>query len=117
MRKSKLESYEDILGALVEKPLTIDRIAYETSMDCAVLNQRLDVLIKNGLVEERFSNKKTRYAVTEKGMAVFKTLNFQKYFEKVANTIRMMDEAVHVIPIISENSQSKEKKAMGNEKY
>jgi len=111
MRKSKLETYEDVLGALVKKPLTIDKIAYETDMDCAVLSQRLDVLIKNGLVEERVSNTKVRYAITERGIAVFKTLNFQKYFEKVANTIRTMDDAVHIIPVISEEQQQEGKES------
>jgi len=117
MRKSKLETYEDILEALVKKPLTIDSIAYETDMDCAVLSERLDVLIKNGLVEERFSNNEVLYAITERGIAVFKTLNFQKYFEKVADTIRTMDEAIHIIPTISEGSNRKETKAGENENY
>jgi predicted transcriptional regulator len=108
MRRSKLESYEDVLGALVKKPLTIDGIAYKTSMDCNSLRKRLDYLIKYSLVEERISSKKTVYALTERGVAVFKTLNFQKYLEMVADTIRAMDEATHVIPIISERD-SKEK--------
>ena len=102
MRRSKLESYEDVLGALVKKPLAIDGIAYKTNMDCNSLRKRLDYLIKYSLVEERTSSKKTLYAITERGVAVFKTLNFQKYLEMVADTIRAMDEAIHVIPIISE---------------
>jgi predicted transcriptional regulator len=108
MRRSKLESYEDVLGALVKKPLTIDSIAYKTSMDCITLRKRLDYLIKYSLVEERISSKKILYAITERGIAVFKTLNFQKYLEMVANTIMAMDEAIRVIPIISERD-SKEK--------
>jgi predicted transcriptional regulator len=111
MRRSKLESYEAILGTLVRKPLTIDRIAYETSMDCAVLKQRLDFLLNNSLVEERESIGKTLYALTEKGMAVVKTLNFQKYFEKVANTIRLMDEALQVLPAISGNTEKNEEES------
>lgn len=108
MRRSKLESYEVILSALVKKPSTIDRIAYETDMDCAVLKQRLDFLLKNLLVEERDSSRKTLYAITEKGITVLKTLSFQKYFEKVANTIRMVDEALQVLPSISGNNDKKE---------
>jgi len=108
MRRSKLESYEDILGTLVKKPLTIDGIAYKTSMDCNNLKKRLEQLTKHSLVEKRTSNKKTLYAITERGVAVFKTLNFQKYLEMVAGTIMAMDEAIHVIPIISEhNSEEK----------
>jgi predicted transcriptional regulator len=108
MRRSKLESYEDILGALVKKPLTIDGIAYKTNMDCNSLRKRIEHLIKYSLVEKRISNKKALYAITERGVAVFKTLNFQKYLEMVANTIRAMDEATNVIPIISERN-NKEK--------
>jgi predicted transcriptional regulator len=108
MRRSKLESYEDILGALVKKPLTIDGIAYKTNIDCVILRRRLDFLMENGLVKERISSKKILYAITERGIAVFKTLNFQKYLEMVANTIIAMDEAIHVIPIISERD-NKEK--------
>jgi predicted transcriptional regulator len=101
MRRSKLESYEAILGALVKKPLTIDRTAYETDMDCAVIKQRLDFLLKNSLVEERKQSRKTLYAIRERGVSVLKTLNFQKYLEKVANTIRMMDEALQTVPNVS----------------
>jgi len=108
MRRSKLESYEDVLGALVKKPLAIDGIAYKTNIDCVILRRRLDFLMENGLVKERILSKKILYAITERGIAVFKTLNFQKYLEMVANTIRAMDEAIHVIPIISERD-NKEK--------
>jgi len=108
MRRSKLESYEAILGALVKKPLSIDNIAYETDMDCSLLKQRLDSLLKNSLVEERNISAKTRYAITEKGVAVLKTLSFQKYFEKVANSIRMVDEALQVLPEISGTKESEE---------
>lgn len=107
MRRSKLESYEDILGALVKKPLSIDVIAYETSMDCTFLRKSLGFLMKYSLVEERSSSKKTLYAITERGVAVFKTLNFQKYLEKVVNTIKVMDEAFQVIPTISERNDKK----------
>ncbi|HML02918.1 MAG TPA: winged helix-turn-helix domain-containing protein [Candidatus Bathyarchaeia archaeon] len=108
MRRSKLESYEAILGALVKKPLSIDNIAYETDMECSLLKQRLDSLLKNSLIEERYLSTKTHYAITEKGVAVLKTLSFQKYFEKVANSIRMVDEALQVLPEISRIKESEE---------
>jgi predicted transcriptional regulator len=107
MRKSKLESYEEILGTLVKKPLTIEKISYGTNMDCTLLRQRLGFLIEQNLVEERSSSKKTLYAITERGLAVYKTLNFQKYLEKVVNTIKVMDEAFQVIPTISERNGKK----------
>jgi predicted transcriptional regulator len=108
MRRSKLESYEAILGALVKKPLTIDGIAYEADMDCAVVEQRLDFLIQNELVHERIAGRKTAYALTERGITVLKTLNFQKYLEKVASTIRAMDEALQALPTISKVRHQKE---------
>jgi predicted transcriptional regulator len=103
MRRSKLESYEAILEALVEKPLNIDKIAYRTNIDCTVLARHLDRLIKNGLVEERPSIKKTVYAITERGIAVFKTLNFQKYLEKVTASLRTIDDALQTMPLISKS--------------
>jgi predicted transcriptional regulator len=108
MRRSKLETYEAILEALIKKPSTIDRISYETDIDCATLRQRLDSLLKNSLVEERSTSRKTFYAITERGLAVLKTLNFQKYLEKVANTIKVMDEALQLLPTMSGYSNEKE---------
>jgi predicted transcriptional regulator len=117
MRRSKLESYEDILGALVKKPSTIDNIAYETNMNCPILTQRLDFLIKYGLVQERSSSRKKLYSITERGIAVFKALNFQKYLEKVANTIRAMDDAFQVLSAISESNGEDENKAGKTKSY
>jgi len=97
MRKSKLESYEDILQALVSSPLTLDRIAYETNMNCEIVRQRLDFLARNGLIEERESRKKNLFATTEKGAAVIKTLSFERYLGKIANKVRAIDEALEVI--------------------
>ncbi len=108
MRKSKLESYVDILEALVNKPLTIDHIAYEINMDCTILRQHLDFLIKNGLVEERGSEKRMPYAITEKGIAVLRALNFQKYFGKISNKIRVIDEALEIIRKLEKNERGKE---------
>jgi predicted transcriptional regulator len=108
MRKSKLESYVDILEALVNKPLTIDHTSYEINVDCTILRQHLDFLIKNGLVEERKSEKRTLYAVTEKGIAVLRALSFQKYFGKISNKIRVIDEALEIIRKLEKNEQGKE---------
>jgi predicted transcriptional regulator len=108
MRRSKLEFCEDILGALIKKPLTVDILAYETNIGCTLLGQPLEFLIKNSLVEERVSEKKKTYAITEKGTAVLKALNFQKYLERVSNAVRVMDEALQTISTISERSNKKE---------
>jgi predicted transcriptional regulator len=108
MRKSKLESYENILEALVNEPLTLDHIAYEINMVCTILRQHLDFLIKNSLVEERGSDKRTLYAITEKGMAVLRALNFQKYLGKISNKIRVIDEALEIIRKLEKSEREKE---------
>lgn len=108
MRKSKLESYIDILEALVNKPLTLDHIAYEINIECMILRQHLDFLIKNSLVEERKSEKRTLYAITEKGIAVLRALNFQKYFGKISNKMRVIGEALEIIHKLEKNEQGKE---------
>jgi len=106
MRKSKLEAYEAILDALVSKPLTVENIAYEADMDCTVLSQRLDYLLENGLVELRAMGRKGGYAITERGVAVLKALNFQKYLARIANKLTLIDEALQVI---SKHSRDLEK--------
>jgi predicted transcriptional regulator len=110
MRRSKLESYEAILEVLVKGPLTIDKIAYKINMNCTVLVRYLDFLMKNDLAEKRPSNKKTVYAITERGMAVFKTLNLQKYLEKVTASLRAIDDALQTMPILSKRIDEQEDK-------
>jgi predicted transcriptional regulator len=110
MRRSKLESYEVILDVLAKEPTTVDKIAYRVNMDCTVLERYIGFLMENGLVEERFSGKKTLYAITERGMAVFKTLNFQKYLEKVTASLKALDDALQAVPLISKGINEREKK-------
>lgn len=109
MRRSKLETYEAILEVLAKEPLTIDSIAYKTSVDCASLTRYMDFLMRNCLVEERFSGKKTLYAITERGNAVFKALNLQKYLNRISKSIRAIDDALQVLPVISRDSDEQEK--------
>jgi predicted transcriptional regulator len=97
MRRSKLESYEAILEALVNKPLPFEHIAFETAMDCAVLGERMGFLMENGLVESREMGKKGDYAITERGVAVLKALNFQKYLDRVADKLTLIDEALGTV--------------------
>jgi predicted transcriptional regulator len=116
VHRSKLESYQAILEALVKKPLSVDRIAYETTMDCNTLNRRLNFLMENGLVEERLLPKKTLYAITERGVAVFKTLNFNRYLEKISDTLSAIDDAMQTIPVISKDYKETEE-TREDEKY
>lgn len=79
------------MAALAKRPLTVDSIAYKTNMDCTVLGQYLESLMKNGLVVEKVTAKKKLYAITERGLSVFRTLSFQRYLEKIAKTIKTVN--------------------------
>ena len=115
MRRSKLESYEAILEALVKKPQTVEHLAYEVDMECTRACRLLGFLAENGLVKERPLPKNTQYAITERGVAVFKTLNFRKYLEKVSSSISTLNDAMHTLPILSRDYQHQSEGQ--NEKY
>ena len=87
MRRSKLESYEDVLQALVNKPLTFEHLMQATNLDDALLKRCLDFLKKNSLVEERTVGKKTLYAITERGITVL------KYFRELNSVLQITEEA------------------------
>lgn len=107
MRKSKLETYEDILEVVVDRALAVEEIAYEINMDCTVLHERLEFLLKNDLVQERMSGDEQKYAATERGIAVLKALNFQRYLKKVQDKLMVIDDALQVI---SKHGRDMEKK-------
>ena len=109
MRKSKLETYEDILEALLLGPQTVDALAYRMTIHCAIVTQRLDFLIQQGLVAERPSDEETAYAITERGAAVLKALNFEKYLKRVANTIKTVDDAYQILPMMSKDEDQRER--------
>jgi predicted transcriptional regulator len=117
MRKSKLEQYENVLHALVKKQLTVDSIAYECNMDCVALHQRLDFLVKNRLVEEENYKEKKLYALTKRGLAIFKTLTITKRLEKLQTTTKMINDALQALPALSEQNEETPKRTKRNEKY
>ena len=105
MPRSKLEKYVDILEVLVPKPLKFEKISYKTDMKCSMLKRYLTFLISHKLVEERFlAKEKTVYAITERGLAVFKTLQAQKYFQKLKNILPVVEEASEVGPLLSKHA-------------
>ena len=108
MRRSKLETYEAILGALAKKPTKIDRLAFIIGLDCDNLKKNLDFLIDNGLVKEIFLPKGTSYSATDRGIAVFKTLDYQKCFKKIRDRLAAIDEAMRVAPEASKISEDSE---------
>jgi predicted transcriptional regulator len=117
MQRSKLELYEEILYALVNKHLTVDAIAYACNMDCVALRQRLDFLLQHGLVEEKSFSKTTCYALTRRGMAIFKTMALTKRLQKLQTTMKQIDETLQTIPSLSEYSAEKAKRQKQNKNY
>ncbi len=74
MRRSKLETYLDILNTLALKgPLKLTHIMYKSNLNCNVLKEQLDFLMKNSLVEERIlAKERVVYALTQRGSNVLK---------------------------------------------
>jgi len=88
MRRSKLEMYIDILSVLAHKgPLRLTHIMYKANVNCSVLKEYLDFLIKQGLVEERALKKEhVVYAVTQRGITVL------KYFKELKQVLPIVEE-------------------------
>ena len=99
MRRSKLEMYVDILKVLARHgPLKLTHIMYKANVNCTVLKQYLDFLVRQNLVEEQTIRKKrnkTRvvYAITERGITVL------KYFRELNRALQITEEA-NKIPVL-----------------
>src|SRR4030066_216178 len=92
MKRSKLEMYVDILKVLaVRGPLKLTHIMYKANVNCSVLSEYLEFLLKQGLVEERRVKKNRNvYAVTQQGLTVLKSFR----------------ELTQALPIIEEKRQT-----------
>jgi predicted transcriptional regulator len=74
MRRSKIEMYVDVLRVLAAKPLKLTHIMYKANMNCNVVTQVLDFMLKQGLVEKKVAGKRTVvYASTTLGASVLKS--------------------------------------------
>lgn len=100
MYRSKLEICEAILETLIKRPMKIDTIAYKTNMDCLTVKRYLDFLRDNGLVEERISDRGQFYAISWRGRAIFRVLNFQRQMDKLTRTVRAVDVTVEKPPAL-----------------
>ncbi len=99
MSPSKLEKYVTILEELALRPLKIDAIAYRTKIDCTSVKRSLDFLIRNGLIVKRGSNSKREvYAISERGVSVFRTLR----------TLRQLEELKKSLPAAAEQTSEEE---------
>ncbi len=81
--------YVGILRVLAHKgPLKLTHIMYKANVNCKVLKENLDFLIKQELVQERVVGRgRTVYAVTQRGITVL------KYFREVEQVLPIMEEA------------------------
>src|SRR5674476_1314436 len=88
MRRSKLETYIDILKVLAHRgPLKLTHIMYKANVNCSILNESLDFLIKQGLVEKRTIKKEhIVFAVTQRG------INVLKYFRELTLALPIIEE-------------------------
>ena len=95
VRRSKLEMYVDILTVLAHRgPLKLTHVMYKANVNCSVLKEYLDFLIKQGLVEERTVGKRrVVYAVTQRGITVL------KYFKELKQVLPIVEEARNQVSI------------------
>jgi len=95
MRRSKLEMYVDILRVLAHRgPLKLTHIMYKANVNCSVLKQYLEFLIKQNLVEERTVGKRrVVYAITQRGITVL------KYFRELKQVLPIVEESRNKLPI------------------
>ena len=94
MRRSKLEMYVDILKVLALRgPLKLTHIMYKANVNCSVLSEYLEFLLKQGLVEERHVKKnRTVYAVTQNGFTVLKS------FRELSQALPIVEEEKRQAP-------------------
>jgi predicted transcriptional regulator len=94
MRKSKLESYEEILKTIAQHHSTLPAIAFACNMDCTILKQRLEFLIESQLVKEEIVSTKSSYTITPRGVTVLKTLTVTRLLERVQSTVKLTEETL-----------------------
>ena len=96
MRRSKLEMYIDILKVLAHRgPLKLTHIMYKANVNCSVLKEYLEFLIRQNLVEEKtIGKKRIVYAITQRGITVL------KYFRELKTMLPTLEEETAKIPPI-----------------
>ena len=94
MRRSKLEMYVAILKVLALRgPLKLTHIMYKANVNCSVLSEYLEFLLKQELVEERHVKKnRIVYAVTQHGLTVLKS------FRELSQALPIVEEEKRQAP-------------------
>ncbi len=79
----------DILRVLAYKgPLKLTHIMYKANINCSLLKEYLDYLLKQGLVEERIIGKGiVVFAITQRGITVLKN------FHELEQVLPIVEEA------------------------
>jgi len=87
--------YVDILKVLAQRgPLKVTHIMYKANVNCSVLKEDLDFLLRQNLVEERTVRKqKVVFAVTQRGITVL------KYFKELKQVLPIVEENRNETPI------------------
>jgi len=95
LRRSKLEMYVDILKVLAQRgPLKLTHVMYKANVNCSVLKEYLEFLIKQNLIEERtIGKRRVVYAVTQRGITVL------KYFRELKQVLPIVEESRNFMPI------------------
>lgn len=87
--------YIDILQVLSHRgPLKLTHVMYKANVNCKVLKEYVDFLIRQNLIEERQIGKsRTVFAITQRGITVL------KYFRELKQVLPIAEETKNKIPI------------------
>jgi predicted transcriptional regulator len=81
--------YVDILAVLAHRgPLKLTHVMYKANVNCSILKEYLDFLMKQNLVEERVAGKRrVVFAITQRGIIVL------KQFKELKEVLPIVEEA------------------------
>jgi predicted transcriptional regulator len=87
--------YVDILKVLAQRgPMKVTHIMYKTNVNCNILKEYLNFLMKQGLIEERIVGKNSAvYANTARGTTVL------KYFRELNKALTVKDEDSKILAV------------------
>ncbi|MGQ9507198.1 MAG: winged helix-turn-helix domain-containing protein, partial [Candidatus Bathycorpusculaceae bacterium] len=72
----------------------LTHIMYKANVNCSVLKEYLEFLIKQNLVEERtIGKRRVVYAITQRGITVL------KYFRELKQVLPIVEEARNRMPV------------------
>jgi len=88
MRRSKLETYVDILEVLALRgPLKLTHLMYKANVNCSILKEYLEFLIQQGLVDEKtLGKRRVAYVISKKGLTLL------KQFKELKQVLPLIEE-------------------------